>query len=75
MGDHRRKDVVFQVTGLLLVIAVLVVSAGPLYSTAGLILTPLSIVAAVLFVIGLIISVSAQVTINKNYSWPRRQGS
>ena len=64
----RKKDVIFQVSGLLLLIAILVVSLEPLYPD-GLVLSPLTIVAAVMFVAGLVITVSAQATINKNYSW------
>jgi protein-S-isoprenylcysteine O-methyltransferase Ste14 len=67
-GSPRKKDVVFQVSGLLLLIAILVVSAWPLYS-GGLVRSPMNIVGAVMFVAGLIITVSAQVTIDKNYSW------
>jgi len=68
-GSPRKKDVVFQVSGLLLLIAILVVSAWPLYSLGGPVLSPMAVVAVMMFVIGLVISVWAQVTISTNYSW------
>ena len=69
-GGTRKKDVFFQVAGLLLLIAILLVSVEGLYSPADLILSPINIVGAIMmFIIGLIISISAQVTINTNYSW------
>jgi len=67
-GSPRKKDVVFQVSGLLLLIAIFVVSALPLYP-GGLVRSPMNIVGAVMFVAGLVITVSAQVTMDKNYSW------
>lgn len=69
-GDSpRKKDVVFQVSGLLLLIAILVVSVEGLYAPGGLVLSPLTGVAVLMFVTGLVISVWAQVTMNTNYSW------
>jgi len=68
-GGPRKKDVVFQVSGLLLLISILVVSAWPLYSLGGPVLSPMTVVAVMMFVIGLVISVWAQVTISTNYSW------
>ena len=59
---------VFQVSGLLLLIAILVVSAVPLYP-GSFVRSPMNIVGAVLFAAGLVITVSAQVTIDRNYSW------
>ena len=68
-GGTRKKDVFFQVAGLLLLIAILLVSVEGLYSPADLIMSPINIVGAIMmFIIGLIISISAQVTINTNYS-------
>ena len=68
-GSPRKKDVVFQVSGLLLLIAIMFVSAESLYSLGGPVLSPMTVVASLMFVIGLVISVWAQVTISTNYSW------
>ncbi len=68
-GSPRKRDVVFQVTGLLLLIAILVVSGLGLYSPGGLVLSPTIVVGATMFVTGLVISVWAQITISTNYSW------
>ncbi|MCK5671092.1 hypothetical protein KAI10_06895, partial [Candidatus Bathyarchaeota archaeon] len=68
-GSPRKKDVVFQVSGLLLLIAIMFVSGESLYSLGGPVLSPMTVVASLMFVIGLVISVWAQVTIDKNYSW------
>ena len=68
-GSPRKKDVVFQVSGLLLLVAILIVSGRGLYSPGVMVLSPRTVVAVLMFIVGLAISVSAQVTMNKNYSW------
>ncbi|MBT4320341.1 isoprenylcysteine carboxylmethyltransferase family protein [Candidatus Bathyarchaeota archaeon] len=68
-GSPRKKDVVFQVSGLLLLIAILVASVEPLYTPGSLFLSPMIVVGTTMFVIGLIITVRAQMTISTNYSW------
>ena len=68
-GSPRKKDVVFQVSGLLLLIAILVASVEPLYAPGSLFLSPMIVVGTTMFVIGLIITVRAQMTISTNYSW------
>lgn len=68
-GSPRKKDVVFQVLGLVLLIAIFVVSFEPLYSLGGPVLSPMTVMASLMFVVGLVISVWAQVTISTNYSW------
>ena len=68
-GSPRKKDVVFQVSGLLLLIAILVASVEPLYTPGSLVLSPMIVIGTTMFVIGLIITVRAQMTISTNYSW------
>ena len=68
-GSPRKQDLFFQIPGLILLITLLIFSFGDLDYPVGTIQSPLNIVGALLFIIGLIISISAQVTINKNYSW------
>ncbi len=67
--DARRQDVFFQVSGLILLIIILIVSLENLDYPVYTVQSPLNIVGAIMFIIGLIISISAQVTINTNYSW------
>jgi len=68
-GDPRRQDVFFQVSGLVLLLAVLVVSFGGLDYPVGSFKSPLNVAGAVLFIISLIVRVSAHLTLNTNYSW------
>jgi protein-S-isoprenylcysteine O-methyltransferase Ste14 len=68
-NNYRKQDVFFQVSGLILLIAILIVSFGNLDYPMFSIQSPMNIVGAIMFIIGLIISISAQVTINTNYSW------
>jgi protein-S-isoprenylcysteine O-methyltransferase Ste14 len=65
----RKEDLFFQIPGLILLIAILVVSFGNLDSPVFSIQSPMNIVGAIMFIIGLIISINAQMTINTNYSW------
>jgi protein-S-isoprenylcysteine O-methyltransferase Ste14 len=69
MSNPRKQDVFFQVSGLLLLITIFFVSLQGLYSPGVLVLSPMTIVAVIMFITGLIITVSAQVTMNTNYSW------
>jgi protein-S-isoprenylcysteine O-methyltransferase Ste14 len=50
-------------------ITILIVSFGNLGYPMFSIQSPMNIVGVIMFIIGLIISISAQVTINTNYSW------
>jgi protein-S-isoprenylcysteine O-methyltransferase Ste14 len=68
-SNFRKQDVFFQVSGLMLLIAILIVSCGNLDDTMFSIKSPMNFVGVIMFIIGLIISISAQVTINTNYSW------
>lgn len=65
----RKQDVYFQVSGLILLIAILIVSFGNLDGPVYTIQSPLNIIGIIMFIIGLIISINAQATITKNYSW------
>ena len=69
ISDARKQDVFFQVPGLILLIAILIVSFGNLNFPLYTIQSPLNIIGIMMFIIGLIISISAQVTITRNYSW------
>ncbi len=68
-GSPRKQDLFFQIPALILFIALLIVSLGNLDYPVYTFQSPLNIVGAIMFIIGLIISISAQVTINTNYSW------
>jgi protein-S-isoprenylcysteine O-methyltransferase Ste14 len=68
-SNSRKEDVFFQVSGLILLIATLIVSFGNLDYPMFSIQSPMNIVGAIMFIIGLIISIRAQVNINTNYSW------
>jgi protein-S-isoprenylcysteine O-methyltransferase Ste14 len=69
ISEARKQDVLFQVSGLILLIIILVFSVGGLDYPVGLVQSPMNIFAIVMFIIGLIISISGHVAINKNYSW------
>ena len=67
ISKARKQDVFFQITGLILLILILIFSFGALDYPIGSMQSPMNIVAIAMFIIGLIISVHAQVTINTNY--------
>jgi len=69
MSNPRKADILFQVPALILLIIILIVSFGNLDYPMFSIQSPMNIVGAIMFIIGLIISISAQMTINTNYSW------
>ncbi|MFC1802692.1 methyltransferase family protein [Thermoproteota archaeon] len=68
-GSPRKQDVFFQIPALILLIAILIVSLGDLDYPLYTIQSPLNIIGVTMFIIGLIISISAHMTINTNYSW------
>lgn len=68
-GTPKRRDLVFQVSGVVLLFAVLVVSVGGLGYEVGEFRGPMNVVGAVLFVVSLAVRISAHVTIDRNYSW------
>jgi protein-S-isoprenylcysteine O-methyltransferase Ste14 len=68
-SSPRKQDVFFQIPALVLLIVIVIVSMGNLDYPLYTIQSPLNIAGATMFIIGLIISISAHLTINTNYSW------
>ena len=68
-GNPRKEDVFFQVPALLVLTVILFVSFGNLSYPLFSIRSPMNVAGALMFIVSLIIRLSAHVTINTNYSW------
>ncbi len=69
MSEYRKRDRVFQVMGLTLLIAILVASMWGYPYSLYEIRTPINLIAAILFGFSLVFRIWAHLVLNRNYSY------